>query len=68
MPDWKRVRSKRGPGHEYSVQVVDPNRHDVVDKPAADSQGRPLPAKKHTPARDRTPASKPKSDNPSKEQ
>lgn len=44
MPIWTRVRDK-ATGHEYSVQNVMPPAHEVLDKPAADAYGRPLPAK-----------------------
>lgn len=44
MPDWKRVRDKHS-GHEYSTQHVLADAHEVLDKPAADAYGRPLPAK-----------------------
>jgi hypothetical protein len=44
MTDWVRVKDKRT-GHEYSVASPDSDVHDVLDKPAADAGGQPLPAK-----------------------
>jgi hypothetical protein len=45
MTDWVRVRNKVNPTSEYTRAVADPKRHDVLDKPAVDSHGDPLPAK-----------------------
>lgn len=43
--EWTRVKDK-STGHEYTVAVVDPEAHDVLDKKdAVDLQGNPLPAK-----------------------
>lgn len=44
MPEWTRVRDK-STGHEFSVARVNPKAHDVLDKPAVDRNGSPLPAK-----------------------
>ena len=41
---WKRVKDKTT-GHEYTRWHVDPKRHEVIDKPAVDDHGNPLPAK-----------------------
>lgn len=45
MTDWVRVKDK-STRHEYTVGVVDPDAHDILDKKeAADIYGNPLPAK-----------------------
>lgn len=46
MPEFVRVRDK-DTKHEYSVvaSAVDPEFQTVIDKPAAHSDGTPLPAK-----------------------
>ena len=48
MTDWVHVKDKRT-GHEYSVASPDSDVHDVLDKPAADAGGQPLPAKPFVP-------------------
>ena len=45
--DWTRVKDPET-GHEYSTLVVVPGL-DVIDKPAADAYGRPLPPKHNRP-------------------
>jgi hypothetical protein len=42
MPDWKRVRLEES-GHEVTVATVRDGMK-VLDKPATDVRGRPLPA------------------------
>lgn len=42
--EWVRVKDKRT-GHEYSVVNVNADIHEVLDKPAARRNGRPLAAK-----------------------
>jgi hypothetical protein len=44
MTEWVRVRDK-STKHEYTVGVVDPEAHEVLDKEAVDSNGLPLPGK-----------------------
>ena len=44
MPAWTRVRDK-STGHEFSVVNVNTKAHEVLDKPAVDRNGSPLPAK-----------------------
>lgn len=44
MPDWKRVKDTRT-GHEFTVAVVNEEHHAVLDKPATNRTGQPLPAK-----------------------
>ena len=46
---WTRVKDKET-GHEYSVEVVDPEAHEVLTtKDGADRFGNPLPAKLNRP-------------------
>lgn len=45
---WTRVKDK-DTGHEYSVAFVNPEAHEVLDKPGADRFGNPLPAKPNRP-------------------
>lgn len=47
MSEFVRVKDKTT-GHEYSVRRPDPKRVDVLDKPAVDRNGKPLPAKPKT--------------------
>lgn len=44
---WVRVKDKKT-GHEYSVVHVDPDKHDVIDKPAASRTGKPFGPKAKT--------------------
>ena len=48
MADFVRVKDKET-GHEFSLAArsVNADLHDVLDKPAVDANGRPLPAKPH---------------------
>jgi len=55
MP-WTRVKDN-DTKHEYSVQIVNPDAHTVIDKDAVDGLGRPLPVKHYT-TKGGTPASK----------
>lgn len=48
MSDFVRVKDK-STGHEYSVRHPDPEKVDVLDKPAVDRNGRVLPAVPHVP-------------------
>lgn len=41
---WYRVHANDGTGLDYSTTVYDPERHDLVEAPAADEFGRPYPA------------------------
>lgn len=53
--EWIRVRNTIT-GHRQSVQVVLPE-HEVLDQPAVNANGDPLPAKPHVPAKN-TPTKK----------
>ena len=44
MARFSRVKC-RDTGHEFSVVVVNPDAHTLLDRPAEDSFGRQLPAK-----------------------
>lgn len=47
MSDFQRVKDKITQ-HEYSVRYPDPDQHIVLDEPAVDRNGDPLPATPHT--------------------
>ena len=47
MSEFYRVKDKTT-GHEYTVRFVDPDQHEVLDKPAVDVNGDALPGKSHT--------------------